>query len=504
MTAQAMVAGDPNQVRAMLSVMDTVDRHLSESAVLSEASNPAAEAALRAKIRAQYEAQGVEVSDAMLDAALTARREGRYTFRPEVGARAKLALLWVRRYAVLSSLAFSIGVAGVAQFAYTAAVVWPAQRAEAQRIADAEEADRLLIESSNDASRRAAGAEVQLRAEIEAMPARIEASVSAARSARKPERISPAVRRLADEAERGLRDARASLVAVGGWTARSASDVGQARQLKADADHYLFGSGGEARGVQGGLTATKHANGSLAELGALTGSSERLEGANDQVQALGSATSKLPMVAAAYASGDKSLRDGDAKGADRASEQLVELVKTAGALADVRSRSDELVAQGRDTQPDGAGSRALESAYGAVGAALAEGKLGAARQRQAALGEIVTMLQVEGELTIMQRPKSGQERISDDDPTAKNYYALVQLLGRGGEPITLPIKNEETGATDRVSAFGVRISRADWDALKRDKKDNQIIDNALFARKKRGSIEFDFVMKPAGGYITRW
>jgi hypothetical protein len=100
--------------------------------------------------------------------------------------------------------------------------------------------------------------------------------------------------------------------------------------------------------------------------------------------------------------------------------------------------------------------------------------------------------------------KSGIWRYPVDNPKGRNYYLVVEAIGDAGMPLTLPITNEETQKIEDVSRFAVRVPESVYEAVKADKLDNGLIDEALVGSKRRGEIDVDFEMPIAGGYITRW
>jgi hypothetical protein len=100
--------------------------------------------------------------------------------------------------------------------------------------------------------------------------------------------------------------------------------------------------------------------------------------------------------------------------------------------------------------------------------------------------------------------KSGLWRYPVDNPNGKNFYLVVEAIGESGTPLTLPITNEETQKVEEVSRFAVRVPESVYEAVKADKIDNGLVDNALVGSKRRGELDVDFTMPIAGGYITRW
>ncbi len=99
---------------------------------------------------------------------------------------------------------------------------------------------------------------------------------------------------------------------------------------------------------------------------------------------------------------------------------------------------------------------------------------------------------------------SGVWRIPDANENARNYYLIVEAVAPDGQTLTMPIKSEEDGRTYNVSAWGVRVPEATFDAVRRDKQDNGIIENRTLGQKPRGELDPRYRMTVLGGTITSW
>lgn len=109
-------------------------------------------------------------------------------------------------------------------------------------------------------------------------------------------------------------------------------------------------------------------------------------------------------------------------------------------------------------------------------------------------------------LTIVSRPgeTSGVWRVPPGNRDQRNYYLVVEALSPNGQKLTLPIRNEENGRTDRVDKFAVRVPQAVFDTVAADKRDDGIIQKNRFGVKRRGMLSTDYIMPYEGGMITRW
>lgn len=139
-------------------------------------------------------------------------------------------------------------------------------------------------------------------------------------------------------------------------------------------------------------------------------------------------------------------------------------------------------------------------------AALRDGKTPAAKDALRALTELRTRLEQEYSLRVVNRPgeKSGVWRIPDVNTNARNYYIIVEAINPDGRVLTLPIKNEETGKTEPVDKWGLRVDQATFNAVARDKQDDGIIQKNQFGAKRRGELAPHYEMATTGAAITQW
>jgi hypothetical protein len=109
-------------------------------------------------------------------------------------------------------------------------------------------------------------------------------------------------------------------------------------------------------------------------------------------------------------------------------------------------------------------------------------------------------------LTIVSRPgeSSGVWRRPPGGSAARNYYLIVEPIGANGRPLSISVRNEETGVTETVPKFGVRVPQQTFDTVARDKTDDGIIQRNRFGVKRRGKLTADYEMPFDGGFITKW
>ena len=109
-------------------------------------------------------------------------------------------------------------------------------------------------------------------------------------------------------------------------------------------------------------------------------------------------------------------------------------------------------------------------------------------------------------LTVVSRPgeSSGVWRRPPRGNQARNYYLIVEALAPDGRNLSIPVRNEETGAVETVAKFGVRVPQATFDSVAQDKRDDGIVQKNRFGVKRRGVLTIDYQMPFEGGFITKW
>lgn len=147
-----------------------------------------------------------------------------------------------------------------------------------------------------------------------------------------------------------------------------------------------------------------------------------------------------------------------------------------------------------------------------AGALRAEGMFALGRKDTAGVRRVMTQLETlrqtlgqEYTIRIVPSNPSGVERIPDENERARNFYVLVQAIGRDGKPVPMDITSEENGQTRRVEIWGVRVSAEQYRAVRNDKRDNGIIENNAVGEKKSGYLEPQYdLSRVQRGFITHW
>lgn len=135
---------------------------------------------------------------------------------------------------------------------------------------------------------------------------------------------------------------------------------------------------------------------------------------------------------------------------------------------------------------------------------LSRGNNSEARSSLTTLKELQAQLEQSYTLRIASSPDTGVFRIPDLNTGARNYYIIVEAIDANGRRVTVPIRNEETGATERVQQWGLRVDEATYQRVRDDKLDDGIIQDDLFGQKRAGYLEPDYLFPTTGAAITEW
>jgi hypothetical protein len=153
---------------------------------------------------------------------------------------------------------------------------------------------------------------------------------------------------------------------------------------------------------------------------------------------------------------------------------------------EARERADQILADGRS--------------------ALERRDRAGARQAVADLEELRARLRREYAIRIVSRPgePTGIWRVPARNRAARNYYVVVEAVGPDDRPVELPVTSEEDGRRALVSRWGQRVTEATFEAVRRDKDDDGIIQANRLGQKRRGFLDVDYAMPVADGAILRW
>lgn len=91
-----------------------------------------------------------------------------------------------------------------------------------------------------------------------------------------------------------------------------------------------------------------------------------------------------------------------------------------------------------------------------------------------------------------------------DNNDATNYYLVVEALDASGQALELQIPDEQTGRTETVAKWGLRVPVEVYRAVEADKADDGVIERDLIGAKSFGFLEPQYGIDVLGGTVTRW
>ncbi len=485
-------AGAPlDDVMLAMDVVDTL-RHRS-ALVERELGAADREKRLMERLRELYASQGIDVPDRVLAEGVAALDEERFAYRPPPSSFAvRLARIYVDRGTWARRALVVLAVVLVARLAFHLGVTVPERRrAEAEvRRFEAEVRDINGAMAARVGRREALSREVErLRESIPGLLSDAEAIVAAhaeAEAARVRGSLDEAASLLATAARLGRpEDVTAETAAS---NAREVL-VPAARRWLAGQDDLL----GRAEALAG---EGKKGAAAISGLKAAAAKSEAawtaFRDSSPDAEALAVGEALHQRVAAALRLGN-----------------FAEAEAVSAILSGLKVRTEELRAR-RDAVrslslvPEAA-ARAGELYANAI-AGLRGGDVAAADRARAALDDLMSRLAAEYTIRIVSRPgeSSGVWRIPDRNPSARNYYIVVEAVSSDGRVVRLPIRSEEDGRSAMVSRWGLRVSKEVFETVRADKADDGIIQNDVVGVKRRGVLEPEYTLAVQGGAITRW
>jgi len=102
-------------------------------------------------------------------------------------------------------------------------------------------------------------------------------------------------------------------------------------------------------------------------------------------------------------------------------------------------------------------------------------------------------------------PYSGIYRINDDSPLGvRNYYLIVEAIDPAGRPVEVTVESQEDRRTARVSRWGQGVPKEVFDRVADDKRDDQIIQDAVIGTKPTGRLTPEWRVAVEQGRILEW
>ncbi|WP_299817009.1 DUF6384 family protein [uncultured Roseibium sp.] len=138
--------------------------------------------------------------------------------------------------------------------------------------------------------------------------------------------------------------------------------------------------------------------------------------------------------------------------------------------------------------------------------ALADGRNDAAFKAEADLRQLAAQLQEVFEVRIIAREgvPTGITRIPDANPDTENYYIVVEAVDPDGNILKRSIASEESSAAETVDKWGQRVSETIYNAVRRDKMEDGIVQKGILGQKRRGELDIKWRGGVQDGAITKW
>ncbi len=479
-TAAAPVALD--RVMLAMDVVDTL-RH-QQALVDAELDDDRRQQEFVDRVQAIYRSQGIDVDEAVIREGVTALRENRFVYTPpERSLSVRLAEVYVERgrWARRAALVLAVALALWATYAVPAhyhhrSLVDGFRRQTAQLLATAESraraADELLADWERAHGEHDSVAVARLLAD---------ASAAVASGQQRIETVQHELSPLPDAeqypAARTTWDER--LATFGGSLDAATADLGTARSL-------------------------------LATVTQLHSLQTRVDIALQRLAGLTLSAREQAEIDTLQRDVRAAIDNGDDAAAERAFElldrRIDHILATRKRQADTRALFASLSTALAGVDVQAAAATELAQLRTATEQAMAADDWERAGQQVEALRTLVAELDLTYELRIVSRPddRSGIWRYEGNDRSRRNYYIVVEAIGKDGRALSLPITSEEDQTTRSVRRFAIRVPESVYERVKADKLDNGLIDDVVFGHKRRGAREPEYRFPVAGGRITQW
>lgn len=485
-----------SDLQEILQTMDVVDELRHRDAELAQWAH-GDESQLKSKLAEIYRSHGVEVSEAVIAAGIKARRDQRFVHHAPSGLSVELAKLWINRATVGRRLGRDALLIVACMLLWEFGVNGPAQRKIQNQIATLNE-DIANLPSQVES----------LKADLESAKSDLVASSEAASTAMPAHRLEPPVAAAKARAARSIAVADGALGQAGNASLEAITEqtVGQrSRRLE-----HLQQQWAAIESARSAIQSIQHDAIHLRTLVALSSALEQANASALQLPRNDRIDAKRTDL---YASGAAALSASDASSAKVSIDRLHDLALVSRELDNLRAQAKTLLDAGQATQPSPKAQEELTAASAALDQALktadpSQGRegLAPAHQAAAALSQIVETLGLNYTLTVVNRPnvRSGVWRYSTNNRNARNYYLVVEALDPQGKPVAIPVRNEESGAVEKVELMALRVPESQYEKVKADKLDNGLVDDSEVGRKSRGNLSVDYAVPVSGGFITHW
>ncbi len=467
-----------------LLVMDVVDELRRQEQHLAQFANADSNGqAIKERLRQLYKANGIDVSDDVLDRAVQAKLDERFVYHPPARSlQTRLAGAYINRSKLAPyTLPIAIGCATVG-VGYELLVAMPAERAVMAQtkeinsgialwkfVADERQVEAMLLgKALGKLAEPPALIKVPVKSRVSQALASLELATDIAKRA---DNTQPPEQVTTETVGDAYGQRRAALNGHEKTLAEADAEIAKASALYEEV-RTLFTLNEQFEAIQSG------------EKSLLPAIAERVTGSLDQTE--------------------RALRAGDIARAKTSLVGAQEAIKLQGKFAELGARIAKAEKLAASSNPTPAAAGEIKRLKDLAENALGKGELALA---QTAVDEFeVKAHEVAQDLTfvVVTNGKSGVWRHPNSNKNARNYYLIVEAKRPNGEVVPMRVTNEETGKTSTVRQFGVRVPEATFEAVKADKMDNGIVERNKVAHKPRGSLGFEPILRIEQGRITNW
>ena len=460
-----------------MDVVDTLRHH--RSIVDAELNEEAREQALIDRVKAIYEAQGIDVPDEVIQKGVEALKQDRFVYKPPRRTLAvRLAEVYVRRGYWTKVV---LGIAGVL------AAIWGSIAFANHR------RDQALVHAFTNRVQDHTRASDAVSRRLDAVARELDAL--------DPAGEAPVIADIASTTRTRLAQARQRWDT---WKANrkplpAALYPDQRRELdKRLADDRVFTQ--ELGDDVAGLEASVRAIGVLRSLGTDVGT------AMSMLSGVTISESEQARVEAVRRLAETAIDAGDPAQAKARVAELTNLVRSlrsaeqakrsaAATLQMLAVKMDALPELAPDVQDEVFGLRqSIESN-------IAAGRTEEAQRQLRQLAHVVGVLDQAYELRIVSRPGESTGITRADGSRGRNHYIQVEAVGPDGRVLELDFKNEEDQVIVKAKRIAIRVPNKVYEQVRADKSDNGIVDNSLFGVKRRGQRTPTYHFETAGGWI---
>ncbi len=433
--------------------------------------------ALRTQIQAYYQQAGITVSEALIDKAIAERQAQRNTFKPNrlssIGRAVANCYVYRRR----------IGV-GLTALATLTLVAWFV--------------DRQISSWQQARERNAYQAELQQKFATYQQALQGASNLPEELPSLQSEQI-PALPQWSQQLQLEFAQAKLALTADAGCALLALPDE-VAKPWSGEAELNRCHDRSDA--LQSAASQAQHAMRAHQQLATAVQQYELL---SQRVAAMPSLTDWRAVSAALTTAINNTVVGSDRQRFVSATEQAGTAIDTIAAVASGHARSVSCL---RDASANASGTdkTTLEGMLGS-GLALREAEqVDGVKQwvdradRSCAFFKIPVTLRIVSE----RGEKTGVWRYYDGNKGAKTYYIIVDAMGAGGSTVDAMIQSVEDQKDYQQRRFGIRVDERTFEAIKRDKQDDGLLEQADIGQKPANSLRWQLQPGFDAQFIAEW